>query len=297
MPGGAATPIGTPGATPIPAGLPGGLPPLGTPADVNQALASPNTPTSGPSSAAVAAVPSPPVKSTPRPASAQPQSQSTLPYVKRAVRSLGRHKLLATATILLSFLISLFPFVVSASFGPLLQIMGSVADSGGWSQIWSETGSLYSKSEAGGLSGFEAWLATPLSFGTLFVIWAGSLVFSHLLSFINLFVKAQLDRRLITETRQQVYDHMQSLSLDFFTGEQAGALMQRVLMETLCVQRLVTGVAAHADPPDHRAGAGALLPDGLSWQMTIVSFILRRSPTWPSATRRQAGAGHQPDGR
>jgi ABC-type multidrug transport system fused ATPase/permease subunit len=67
---------------------------------------------------------------------------------------------------------------------------------------------------------------------------------------------------------------MQSLSLDFFTGERSGSLMQRVLMEATAVQRLLTQCLI---PPSIDAVVlviALLYMLALSWQMTIVSLIL-----------------------
>ncbi len=43
-----------------------------------------------------------------------------------------------------------------------------------------------------------------------------------------------------TDIRQRVHDHLQTLSLDFFTASRSGALMQRVPVESAGVQRLLT---------------------------------------------------------
>ena len=94
-------------------------------------------------------------------------------------------------------------------------------------QVWSQEGSLYSKADPS--PGFETWLASPLTFTTIFIVWATALILSNLMEFLRSWVGAHLEQRLLTEIRQDVYDHLQSLSLDFFTGEQTGALMNRVL--------------------------------------------------------------------
>jgi ABC-type multidrug transport system fused ATPase/permease subunit len=83
-----------------------------------------------------------------------------------------------------------------------------------------------------------------------------------------------LEQKLDTEIRQKVYDHLQTLSLDFFTGEQTGSLMQRVLMETQGVQKLLTDVllTPFIEVVSLALALAYLL--GLSWQMTLVALAL-----------------------
>jgi ATP-binding cassette subfamily B protein len=205
------------------------------------------------------------------------QKMSARPYIKRALGLFGRHKSLVAASVILSLIITLLPFVVSAAFGPLMELLGRSAmdNSNDWSlisNIWSKEGSLYSKADPS--PGFESWLATPLTFTTLFIVWAAALVLSNLMEFLRSWVGAHLEQRLLTEIRQDVYDHLQSLSLDFFTGGQTGALMNRVLSEAAGVQRLLTQTVLTplVDVLVMIIALAYLL--GLSWQMTLVSFVL-----------------------
>ncbi|MGB7923651.1 MAG: ABC transporter ATP-binding protein [Pyrinomonadaceae bacterium] len=206
-----------------------------------------------------------------------PPAMSARPYIKRALGLFGRHKSLVAASIFLSLIITLLPFVVAAAFGPLMEILGRAAmgGDGDWSQIdriWGQEGSLYSKADPS--PGFETWLASPLTFTTIFIVWAVALILSNLMEFLRSWVGAQLDQRLLTEIRQDVYDHLQSLSLDFFTGGQTGALMNRVLSEAGGVQRLLTETVLTplVDVLVMIIALAYLL--GLSWKMTLVSFIV-----------------------
>ena len=52
---------------------------------------------------------------------------SARPYIGRAVRLLGNHKSLTAITMLLSLLVTLFPFVVSVAFSSIFQILGPLA--------------------------------------------------------------------------------------------------------------------------------------------------------------------------
>ena len=95
---------------------------------------------------------------------------------------------------------------------------------------------------------------------------------------------------LLVDIRQRVHDHVQSLSLDFFTASRTGELIQRVTVEPAGVQRLLTDCLL---PPLIDAvvlivAIGYLL--AISWQMTVAALVLT-----PLAliTLRYAGRGVQ----
>lgn len=203
------------------------------------------------------------------------------PYLKRAFRLLGGHKALVVLSLFLSLVIFLLPFVAAAAFGPLLKLFGDAAGGatgGDWSNVWTLTGSFYERGgqtgEGGWFSPITDWLATPLSFTTIFIVWTCAIVFREVVDIFRAWIDANLEQRLLTGLRQDLYEHIQSLSLDFFMGGQTGALMQRVLSETTAVQRLLTQVLLTPviDAIVLVIVIAYLL--ALSWQMTLVLFIL-----------------------
>jgi ATP-binding cassette subfamily B protein len=206
------------------------------------------------------------------------------PYIKRAFKLLGGHKAMVAFSLLLSLVMFLLPFVAAAAFGPLIKLFGDIASDaakgGNWNNVWSVTGSFYGKTAETSNAGWfsfslvKNWLATPLSFTTIFIIWTSSIVFRNVLDIFRAWVDAILEQRILTGLRQKLYEHIQSLSLDFFMGGQTGALMQRVLSETTTVQRLLTQVLLTPviDAIVLIIVISYLL--ALSWQMTLVLFIL-----------------------
>src|ERR1041385_3692370 len=144
----------------------------------------------------------------------KPKRKSARPYIGRSLKLLGEHKRAVIFTTALTLIGALTPFLVSASFGPLVEILGNAARSTGMSNVWTATGSLY---KAGpGSSGLQAWLATPLSFTTIFIIWAAATVGSAVLRFVQMWKTSNLEKRIISDLQGKVYDHVQTLSLDFF---------------------------------------------------------------------------------
>ena len=194
-------------------------------------------------------------------------------YIRRSLPILGAVRGPVVVSIVLGLTVSVLPFVSNAAFGPVMQ---AVADSGmgrNLAGVWGLEGSLLSRQD-GATSGLFGWLATPLPFAVLLTIWAVSLLAAQVLSFAKTWIDAQVAWKLLTAVRQRVHDHIQSLSLDFFTGARSGALMQRVQLEAAGVQRLMTDCVI---PPlvDTAVLIIALLYlIALSWQMTVVALIL-----------------------
>jgi ABC-type multidrug transport system fused ATPase/permease subunit len=195
------------------------------------------------------------------------------PYIGRSVRLLGRHKGVTALSVALSFVITLLPFVAGAAFGPLLQTLGVAAAEGRLDRVWGMTASLSAKSggDQGGPFGF---LAAPIPFAALFAIWAIATVSILLLQFVKAWSDARLEQRLQNDLRRQLHDHLQSLSLDFFSGGRTGALMQRVTSEVSAVSRLLTSVLLTPIIDVVVLLIALAYLASLSWQMTLVAFVL-----------------------
>ncbi|MDX6403809.1 MAG: ATP-binding cassette, subfamily bacterial [Blastocatellia bacterium] len=259
-------PIDAPGATPAKTrrGQPiGGLPPDGLPPGALPDLPAGEPPMPGPGDGKIR------MKIMPK--------MNARPYLGRAFKLLGGHKAMVALSLFLSLVMFLLPFVAAAAFGPLIKLFGDVAKTGNWNNVWTVTGSFYDKTAQTGGSSFPwitDWLGTPLTFTTIFIIWTCAIVLRNVLDIFRAWVDANLEQRLLTGLRQKLYEHIQSLSLDFFMGGQTGALMQRVLSETTAVQRLLTQVLLTpvVDSIVLIIVIGYLL--ALSWQMTLVLFVL-----------------------
>src|SRR5215210_3355994 len=73
------------------------------------------------------------------------QDMSARPYIGRALKLLGNRRSLVGLTLLLSLVATLLPFIYSAAFGPLVELLGRTAvEAGNWDHVWAQRGSLYS---------------------------------------------------------------------------------------------------------------------------------------------------------
>lgn len=193
-------------------------------------------------------------------------------HIARSVALLTAVRIPVAVTVVLGLLVAGLPFAANAALGPLMQAIADAGMSGDLSTVWDLDGSLFARE--GGQSGLLGWLATPMSFAALLVVWAGTLIAAQALGLANSWIGSQVQWRLQTEIRQRVHDHLQELSLDFFTGTRTGALMQRVQSEAFGVQRLLTDclLPPAVDVVVLAVALAYLL--ALSWQMTVASLIL-----------------------
>jgi ATP-binding cassette, subfamily B, bacterial len=187
--------------------------------------------------------------------------------------------------LVLGVVASALPYVTAAAFGPMMQVVADAGASGNLSGVWDLEGPLVARED-----GLLRSLAGPVPFAVLLATWAASLLLTQLMYFVNAWVGAKVERVLVTDIRQRVHDHVQTLSLDFFTGSRSGELMQRVTTESAGVQRLLTDCLLRPliDAVVLLVAIGYLLV--ISWQMTVAALALT-----PLAliTLRFAGRGVQ----
>jgi ABC-type multidrug transport system fused ATPase/permease subunit len=194
-------------------------------------------------------------------------------YIWRSLAMLSTVRGPVAVSIVLGLIVSALPFVANAAFGPLMQAVADAGKAGNLAGVWALDGTLLSKDHAS-TSGFLGWLAAPLPFAVLLGIWAVSLVLAQVISFVNSWIDAQVQWKLLTEIRQRVHDHIQTLSLSFFTGTRSGALMQRVQMEAAGVQRLLTDCLIPPSVDGIVLVIALAYLFALSWQMTLVALVL-----------------------
>jgi ATP-binding cassette, subfamily B, bacterial len=181
----------------------------------------------------------------------------------RAVRGL------IVVMLLLGVVASALPYISIAAFGPMVQVIAEAGNSGNLSGVWDLRGPLVARED-----GLLRSLAGPVPFAVLLATWSVSLLLAQLMYFVNAWVGARVERLLLVDIRQRVHDHVQSLSLDFFTRSRTGELIQRVTVEPAGVQRLLTDCLFPPliDLVVLIVAIGYLL--AISWQMTLAALAL-----------------------
>lgn len=197
----------------------------------------------------------------------QPASLGAL--VRRSLGMLRAVRGLLVVSVSLGVIASALPYVTAAAFGPMMQVIADAGKGGNLSGVWDLRGPLVARED-----GLLRSVGGSVPFAVLVATWAGSLLLTQLMHFVNGWVSATVDRKLVVDIRQRVHDHIQTLSLDFFSRSSSGALIPRVTLETAGVQRLLTDCLL---PP--LIDAGVLLVAicylfVVSWQMTVAALVL-----------------------
>ncbi|MBA3368870.1 MAG: ABC transporter ATP-binding protein [Geodermatophilaceae bacterium] len=103
---------------------------------------------------------------------------------------------------------------------------------------------------------------------------AGLAVFDALMSLAQRWYSARIGEGVIYDLRTQVYEHVQQMSIAFFTRAQTGALVSRLNSDVLGAQRAFTSVLSGVISNI----VGLVLTVGvmltLSWQITLMSLVL-----------------------
>ncbi len=172
-------------------------------------------------------------------------------------------------SLLLGLVAAALPYVAAAAFGPMVQVIADAGESGNLSGVWDFRGPLVARQD-----GLLRSVAGSVPFGVLLAVWAGALLMTQMMYFVNTWVGTKVDRALLVDIRQRVHDHLQTLSLDFFTRSRSGELIQRVTVEPAGVQRLLTDclLPPLIDTVVLIVAIGYLL--AISWQMTVAALVL-----------------------
>jgi ATP-binding cassette subfamily B protein len=176
---------------------------------------------------------------------------------------------LIVALLVLGVIASALPYITAAAFGPMMQVVADAGASGNLSGVWDLRGPLVARED-----GLLAALAGPVPFTVLLATWGASLLLTQFMYLVNAAVRVRAQRILVTDIRQRVHDHIQTLSLDFFAGSSSGALIPRVTVESAGVQRLLMDclLAPLIDALVLVVAVAYLL--AISWQMTIAALVL-----------------------
>ncbi len=203
---------------------------------------------------------------------AESSAQRQLTAFRLIWRSLGMLRPVGALIVLLSLIgviASALPYISAGAFGPMMQAVADAGANGNLTGVWDVRGPLVARKD-----GLLRSLAAPVPFVVLLATWAGSLVLAQLMYLVQAWVGTKVERVLVTDIRQRVHDHVQTLSLDFFTGSSSGALIPRVTVECTGVQRLLTDclLSPLIDAFVLMVAIAYLLT--LSWQMTLAALIL-----------------------
>ena len=111
------------------------------------------------------------------------------------------------------------------------------------------------------------------------VIWISLLiplvmVARGIFSYLNVYSLAWVSLRVLRDIRTQLFAHLMSQSLDFFSREKAGKLMARVMSDTRVTQNALTSVSGDIikDPIAVLTGVAVLI--AIDWKFSLTTLVL-----------------------
>ncbi len=93
-------------------------------------------------------------------------------------------------------------------------------------------------------------------------------------SYLNVYSLAWVSLRVLRDIRTQLFAHLMSQSLDFFSREKAGKLMSRVMSDTRVTQNALTSVSGDIikDPIAVLTGVAVLV--AIDWKFSLTTLVL-----------------------
>ena len=111
------------------------------------------------------------------------------------------------------------------------------------------------------------------------VIWISLLiplvmVARGIFSYLNVYSLAWVSLRVLRDIRSELFAHLMSQSLDFFSREKAGKLMSRVMSDTRVAQNALTSVSGDIikDPIAVLTGVAVLV--AIDWKFSLTTLVL-----------------------
>lgn len=102
----------------------------------------------------------------------------------------------------------------------------------------------------------------------------GAFFFKNIFSYTQTWFMAPAEQGIIRDLRQNLYEHMNRLSLSYFTEEKKGLLMSRIISDVQLVNDSAIAVvnSLFRDPP--QIIVYTILLFLIDWQLTLIAFIL-----------------------
>ncbi|MBR9975633.1 MAG: ABC transporter ATP-binding protein [Bacteroidetes bacterium] len=108
----------------------------------------------------------------------------------------------------------------------------------------------------------------------LCVMIIGAFLFKNLFGYAQSWSMAPAEQGIIRDLRRQLYEHMNRLSLSYFTEEKKGMLMSRIISDVQLVNDSAIAVvnSLFRDPPQILVYTVLLFV--IDWQLTLIAFVL-----------------------
>lgn len=82
------------------------------------------------------------------------------------------------------------------------------------------------------------------------------------------------EKRIITDFRKKIFQHLQTLSLSFFAKRRTGEIMSRMTNDVTTLENLITDIPATALQQSIRLFGGTLIIIYMNWKLTFMILVL-----------------------
>ncbi|MCH7624235.1 MAG: ABC transporter ATP-binding protein, partial [Nitrospinae bacterium] len=82
------------------------------------------------------------------------------------------------------------------------------------------------------------------------------------------------EKRIITDFRKKIFQHLQTLSLSFFAKRRTGEIMSRMTNDVTTLENLITDIPATALQQSIRLFGGILIIIYMNWKLTFMILVL-----------------------
>ena len=111
------------------------------------------------------------------------------------------------------------------------------------------------------------------------VIWISLLiplvmVARGIFSYLNVYSLAWVSLRVLRDIRSELFAHLMSQSLDFFSREKAGKLMSRVMSDTRVAQNALTSVSGDIIKDPIAVLTGVVVLVAIDWKFSLTTLVL-----------------------
>ncbi len=118
-------------------------------------------------------------------------------------------------------------------------------------------------------------ILTPLKvLYLLLIVVPIALVIRAIVDFLQSYIMSDVGQKVIRDVRNQIYDKLQSLSLDYFTQKRSGELISRITNDVKLIENAVSYALTDVVYQSFQVICFALVTFLINWRMALISIVV-----------------------
>ncbi len=115
-----------------------------------------------------------------------------------------------------------------------------------------------------------------------FVLLVGAVIVSGLIDVVSGYINQAIGQGVMFRLRQALHDHLQKLSIHFFTQTRTGEILARVSTDVGAIQNAVTGTFTDFLTNSITLGTSLALMFALDWRLALAALVILPAFAWPT---------------